>query len=746
MASKIKLPNAEPEPVEQEIQAYFSHSYRADDRAVNLFFWKLFSQESFFFTVDPKSNRFIVPHLELMMRFSDCFIAVVTRRRETVEKVGEFILPEPQSMWTHSPYIAFENYLAELGEKPRLILIESGLDANIFGNTGDVYIFERTTLDKKEKQFNEIVHAFSEKVRAYMAYRQRVFKPSGKAGILVNSDVDNIYHRNILLDIKSTLSTGGYSAEIISPDFDNTQKFIRNISELDLVISEIREPYINAVALSLVQAKGIPSIRISYLDNHQSKNDVKFPKIIDEYKVGDIEPVIFWKKKDELILDLLLHLSKFQQTRTLLDTFEQGRKYFLSAGRKEAKVFISNPHSLNNLALELVKGFQTVNIRFFQYQSSLTIGKAWKDELERELGEFDIFVALINEDYHNSEWCRYELKTAFERWKNKEVEVLPYVIQSTHLPELIKDYIQCAFVQDASNQEVVNQIVSTIDEYLINKDEKTKGDANHSLRKEIFGRGNKWAILVGTDYYEDQANYPKLQVCVKDVLAIQNQLTKNGFEEDRVKIITDKSPKLPTRENILEALKTTADATEPDDLLLFYYSGHGDERKNDSYLVSRNGRRVILEDTGVSISKIKEIMRAAPARAKVLIIDACHSGANLGGKGQNLMSAEFIRRVFEEAKGFAILSSCEQGQLSYEWPPKNTSVFTYYLLEALQGKADFDKKGFVTIQDASRYVTDRVKLWASNNSLSQTPTLQSEIAGDIVLLNYSPEKETSSPA
>jgi|GEM_PF-5595145 len=28
------------------IQAYFSHSYRADDKKVNLFFWELFSKEN----------------------------------------------------------------------------------------------------------------------------------------------------------------------------------------------------------------------------------------------------------------------------------------------------------------------------------------------------------------------------------------------------------------------------------------------------------------------------------------------------------------------------------------------------------------------------------------------------------------------------------------------------------------------------------------------------------------------------
>jgi uncharacterized caspase-like protein len=82
----------------------------------------------------------------------------------------------------------------------------------------------------------------------------------------------------------------------------------------------------------------------------------------------------------------------------------------------------------------------------------------------------------------------------------------------------------------------------------------------------------------------------------------------------------------------------------------------------------------------------------------------------------------------------AVLASCKQGQQSWEWPEEGRSVFTHFLLEALSGKADFDGKGFVTVSDASRYVTDCVKAWAVDHGVPQTPTLQYTVAGDIVLI------------
>ena len=61
-------------------------------------------------------------------------------------------------------------------------------------------------------------------------------------------------------------------------------------------------------------------------------------------------------------------------------------------------------------------------------------------------------------------------------------------------------------------------------------------------------------------------------------------------------------------------------------------------------------------------------------------------------------------------------------------------VFTHLLLEALSGKSDFDGKGFATVSDASRYVTDGVKAWTVDHGVPQTPMLQYTVVGDIVLM------------
>jgi predicted DNA-binding protein len=273
-----------------------------------------------------------------------------------------------------------------------------------------------------------------------------------------------------------------------------------------------------------------------------------------------------------------------------------------------------------------------------------------------------------------------------------------------------------------------------------------KSDGATADPEALYGIGNRWAVLIGVNEYEDKANYGQLHVCVKDVEAIRERLTAGGFAPGRIRLLTDHTAELPTRANILTALKAVADATEPDDLLLVYYSGHGDEAGGESYLVGRDGRRLVLGDTAVSVSRVKVIIEEAPARAKVIMLDACHSGAEIGGKGPKPMSEEFIRRVFEQAEGLAILASCKQGQLSYEWRENERSVFTHFLLEALAGRADLDEKGFVTVQDANRHVANGVKLWASQRNVSQTPTLRYTVAGDIILTRLGVQSSKGTPA
>lgn len=257
-----------------------------------------------------------------------------------------------------------------------------------------------------------------------------------------------------------------------------------------------------------------------------------------------------------------------------------------------------------------------------------------------------------------------------------------------------------------------------------------------SPRQLLNINGDHWAVLVGINTYQDN-RYGQLQVCVRDAEAIHRRLYEGGFPQEHIKVITD-DWESPTRANIIANLISMAEAAKPEDLILFYFSGHGDlGAGNEPYLIARDTRRATLRNSGVPFLRVKEIMQNACAREKVIVLDSCHSGANIGGKGKRPMSAAYYNAFFPgPAEGLAILGSCKQGQNSYEWRQRSSSVFTYFLEEALSGNADGARHGYVTVTDVNRYVHDNVKLWAFQRKIAQEPTLQCEVAGDIVLSFY----------
>lgn len=262
-------------------------------------------------------------------------------------------------------------------------------------------------------------------------------------------------------------------------------------------------------------------------------------------------------------------------------------------------------------------------------------------------------------------------------------------------------------------------------------------DAEDKARKSmkpavpILNQGKTWAALVGINTYTDPY-IANLSVCVDDVSAVHGLLSPDYAV---ARLLTDSSPAgNPTRSQILGALSSMSQNAGEDDLLVFYFSGHGMAKDGESYLLPSDASLSALKHTAIAMRDVHELMEQSQARAKVLILDACHSGASLG-KAASTMTSAFMQRVFNNAEGMAVLASCKQGQLSWEWREERRSVFTYYLLQALEGQADLEKKGFVTISDVHRYLTDRIKIWAAARGIAQTPTLQYTVAGEIVL-NY----------
>lgn len=122
---------------------------------------------------------------------------------------------------------------------------------------------------------------------------------------------------------------------------------------------------------------------------------------------------------------------------------------------------------------------------------------------------------------------------------------------------------------------------------------------------------------------------------------------------------------------------------------LIYFSGHGSQEA-----LHINGEKLPL-------AEIRAYFRDIEADLKLLIADACHSGALIQPKGAALAPAAPIRYQDElKVNGSAILTSSSAGEMSQESLELKGSLFTHFFLSALRGAADFDRDGQITLWEA----------------------------------------------
>ncbi len=579
-------------------QAYFSHSYRKEDRDVNLFFWKLFHSNGFFFAIDPQSddNTFNITYLERLMRSSDCFIAVVTRRKKPSTDVRV-------SSYTHSPYIAFENFLAELAEKPRLVFVESGLDKSVFGpaDSGSVHTFKRDFLEIQENEFNEIVQDFSAIVKNYQNYNKPLAQmiDANRAGILIQSSQDPAGYSQEAVDrIEFLLSDCiNHSSDILSPRVDNgLQKFIRKLSEFDLVVMDVCDPSITPEVLTIIQAKAIPCVRLAGPGSSAAIEKLKSKGILRDYFIGTDSPVIEWTNTDELNKKLSSYLNKFnlEQERKLYKTYDSALKYFKGAGRRSANIFISNPSSLQPVASKLSKQLLDSGIDHFQYRSNSSIknGQQWEGELNKLLWKTDIFIVLLNDDYLKSANCRNELEIAVKR-QNEGVVIQAYQCDGTEIPSDIR-HIQYEDLRQCSEDEKVSTVLQDIEEELDKQ-------ATAIQKKESTG---KITVLFLASNPE-QTEFLNL---TKEVEEIDKKVRSSEFRDKfQLEKHFEQKPG-DVRENLLRYKPTVV-----------HFSGHGD----------RTGELVLMDNNGlaapVSMEALKALFTNAKENIQVLLLNACYS-------------------------------------------------------------------------------------------------------------------------
>jgi len=251
-------------------------------------------------------------------------------------------------------------------------------------------------------------------------------------------------------------------------------------------------------------------------------------------------------------------------------------------------------------------------------------------------------------------------------------------------------------------------------------------------------RRNVWALVVGINEYQNVRN---LKYAVNDAQAFYSLLVKqNQIPKENVILLTDQQASL---RNLRRALGTQLKKRAgKEDMVIIFFAGHGATEKDASspdgdglekYLLPVDAELEDIYTSAIPMREISHIFRRIKSERIIFIADACYSGAS-GGRTVNVsgirssLSEAFLDRV-ASGKGTIIITASGANEVSMESEEFKHGIFSYFLLEGLKGKADFDGDGLVTIDELYPYVSDNV---ARASGQEQHPVKKGTVEGRFV--------------
>jgi hypothetical protein len=184
----------------------------------------------------------------------------------------------------------------------------------------------------------------------------------------------------------------------------------------------------------------------------------------------------------------------------------------------------------------------------------------------------------------------------------------------------------------------------------------------------------------------------------------------------------------PTAGNIIDALELLRQAQETDTVVLFI-SGHGKNEGPDYRFLPTDAQwsgGALRGSTLVPWQVLQSAVEAAKGR-RILVVDTCHSG---NAYNQRLGNAAYHANIIA-------YTASRFDQEAIEDPRLGHGLFTYAMVEGLEGKGDASGRRQLSTRDLAAYVTRRVDELAKTVKGEQEPQyFKGRDADDYILVRW----------
>jgi len=227
--------------------------------------------------------------------------------------------------------------------------------------------------------------------------------------------------------------------------------------------------------------------------------------------------------------------------------------------------------------------------------------------------------------------------------------------------------------------------------------------------------GKVWVLLVGVSAYQDLHDLKYTDDDAFRLHSFFKSPTGGALTDAQIKVLIDEDA---TQNNILKELQLMSKKAGKNDLILFYFSGHG---FRGSFVPHD-----YMKDTDVLIhhEEVIEIFRNSKAKSKVVIADACHSGSMDTKTGSCESILDVYYNAFRKSMGGTVLLlSSRADEVSVESAGLRQGLYSHFLLEGLGGKANRNSDKIITVSELHQYIYDNVRM---ATKYTQTPVIHGE--------------------
>lgn len=204
----------------------------------------------------------------------------------------------------------------------------------------------------------------------------------------------------------------------------------------------------------------------------------------------------------------------------------------------------------------------------------------------------------------------------------------------------------------------------------------------------VAGGARVFALMVGVSDYGGRAT--DLPFTDEDARKLAEELRRDGSLNDASVVLTNAEA---TVDGVREGFRRVAAQAGPDDVFLFFFSGHGDQQPTEVSGLEPDGKAetLALFDGDIDDVELARLFDTLDTRLSLLVVDACFSG----GFARNVVDQPGVMGVFssEEDLTSAVADKFQAG-----------GYLSHFVRAGMTGEADGDGDRLVTAGELATYL------------------------------------------